>query len=580
MGTATDYCKQIKQGLRRHANFPPDVPIALGDYGRMQDHVFERVGNVGQLGVTFGVVRSTGKSGYSFKSQGNVDVALVGKGELDAAGAAAIRASVDIHFSRENAVFFAAAGVEVLVIDDLRALEASLIALLGEGRWEADFYVVTEVNTAAKTTALSSASSESAIKLEASSPAIEAVQLGDASLELQVKRSRNIGLEIVTEAGHTPLMQLARLRGFFHDSLRPDGEGWFGLSADAPAPIRLAADADTESARPTSADMPVGSPLLSAAALSVPGPASTPGAATASAEGRASARQLGLSQVSFDKARALNLYLPLLRASYEFSHGNQTPTLPAGVERLGTVVAREDAAASVTVLSPAAQAAVDNDRRALDAEAAASIAAGIANPDGFGFVVRMAGTTEFLVGIRGTQTPEEWVKNFTAIPQPWNEVPGFGLVHLGFEQMWRRVRRSVFDGLAGVPAGARVTFVGHSLGGAMATLGAADVKTNLGVDVDVDLWTVGCPRVGQVRFRKHFNALVPRALRVANQGDIVPHVPSVVELFMHVGLEVDVKGTNGNPHSLNAYENGIRKLPDTVASLAAGVVSVMAAPTP
>jgi predicted lipase len=221
--------------------------------------------------------------------------------------------------------------------------------------------------------------------------------------------------------------------------------------------------------------------------------------------------------------------------------------------------------------------------RALDEEAERSVvAAAIANPGGFGFVARVKNTDEFLVSIRGTQTPEEWVKNFTAVPNPWNEVPGFGVVHLGFEQMWRRIRVSVFQALRNVPARSRITIVGHSLGGAMATLGAADLKRNLGKDVDVDLWTVGCPRVGQLRFRSNFNRLVPQSFRVVNQGDAVPHLPSVLQLFVHVGKEVDVKGHDGNPHSLDAYQDGISKLADqgiTAVAAAAGAVMVPSAAT-
>jgi pimeloyl-ACP methyl ester carboxylesterase len=292
---------------------------------------------------------------------------------------------------------------------------------------------------------------------------------------------------------------------------------------------------------------------------------------------------LDIQTVPFEKTRSLEIYLPMLRASYDFAHGNPDPALPATLERLAKVEAGIDPVAAVAALTPQEQAAVDNDMRALDEEAARSIvAAAIANPGGFGFVARVKNTDEFLVSIRGTQTPEEWVKNFTAVPNPWNEVPGFGVVHLGFEQMWRRIRVSVFDALRNVPARSRITMVGHSLGGAMATLGAADLKRNLGKDVDVDLWTVGCPRVGQLRFRSNFNRLVPQSFRVVNQGDIVPHLPSVLQLFAHVGKEVDVKGHNGNAHSLDAYQDGIRQLADegiTAVAAAAGAVMVPAAAT-
>ena len=290
---------------------------------------------------------------------------------------------------------------------------------------------------------------------------------------------------------------------------------------------------------------------------------------------------LTVEAVSFEKTRALEIYLPMLRASYDFAHGNPNPPLPDSLERLARVEARIETLAAPEILDPEAQAAVANDMRALEQEADRNVVAGaVANPGGFGFVARVMNKDEFIVSIRGTQTPEEWVKNFTAVPNPWSEVPGFGFVHLGFEQLWRRVRTSVFQGLRGVPTGARITVVGHSLGGAMATLGAADVKRNLGRDVNVDLWTIGCPRVGLMRFRNNFNALIPNNFRVVNHGDIVPHVPSLLEFFAHVGREIDVRGHNGNPHSRDAYQDGISKLTGAgVTAIASPSIEVLSAAT-
>ena len=290
---------------------------------------------------------------------------------------------------------------------------------------------------------------------------------------------------------------------------------------------------------------------------------------------------LTVEAVSFEKTRALEIYLPMLRASYDFAHGNPNPALPNALERLARVEARIEPLAAPEILDPEAQAAVANDMLALDQEADRNVVAGaVANPGGFGFVARVKNTDEFIVSIRGTQTPEEWVRNFTAVPNPWSEVPGFGFVHLGFEQLWRRVRDSVLQGLRSVPAGARITMVGHSLGGAMATLGAADIKRNLGKDVNVDLWTIGCPRVGLIRFRNNFNNLIPQNFRVVNQGDIVPHVPSLLQFFAHVGKEIDVRGHNGNPHSRDAYQDGISKLTGAgVTAVASPSIDVLSAAT-
>jgi triacylglycerol lipase len=277
-------------------------------------------------------------------------------------------------------------------------------------------------------------------------------------------------------------------------------------------------------------------------------------------ESRFILEELEAAPSDFECARAIRAYIPLLEASYAFARGVENPPLPAGYEKVAPILLSEqEALEAMESLAPEAAAAVANDFRAVAAPSIEEGLEGIANPERFGFVVREKATKAIIVSIRGTQTPGEWVKNFTAIPNPFNEVPGFGLVHLGFERLWRAVRQSVFDALDGVPASSRITMLGHSLGGAMATLGTVDVRKNLN-RLKVDLCTFGGPRVGKIRFRGNFNKLIDRCFRVTEPRDIVPHVPSLVTAWAHVGLQIEVRSTVGNAHSLESYLEGLKKL--------------------
>jgi hypothetical protein len=231
--------------------------------------------------------------------------------------------------------------------------------------------------------------------------------------------------------------------------------------------------------------------------------------------------------------------------------------MPSGYTVLGEIrVSMAEAAAEAEMaefesLPLEAQQAVVNDAEAMEKA--------IADPEAFGFVVREEATGAILVCIRGTQTPREWLANFTAVPTPYRFVPGYGLVHLGFERMYRKVRASIRTALAGVGNDVRVTTLGHSLGGAMATLAAVDIRFNMGKS-QVDLCTVGGPRTGKVGFRRNFNRDLPLAYRVTNQFDVVPHVPSVITGWNHVGEEIEVDGNVDNPHSLAAYLEGLRNI--------------------
>ena len=69
-----------------------------------------------------------------------------------------------------------------------------------------------------------------------------------------------------------------------------------------------------------------------------------------------------------------------------------------------------------------------------------------------------------------------------------------------------------------------VWVTGHSLGAALATLATIRL-TNDGIPVN-GLYTYGCPRVGEVKFRSLFEENVTaRAYRLVNNNDIVARIP-------------------------------------------------------
>jgi hypothetical protein len=75
-----------------------------------------------------------------------------------------------------------------------------------------------------------------------------------------------------------------------------------------------------------------------------------------------------------------------------------------------------------------------------------------------------------------------------------------------------------------------VYFIGHSLGGALATLAAFDVFHNNENNVytkyvDVKLLTFASPRVGNESFADYFDEIIPNSIRVVNKYDIIPRTP-------------------------------------------------------
>ena len=176
-----------------------------------------------------------------------------------------------------------------------------------------------------------------------------------------------------------------------------------------------------------------------------------------------------------------------------------------------------------------------------------------------------ADPNDVFIAIRGTEGVWEWMQDFKFLPRPFPNVQGSGLAEDGFTDMYLSFSltagpSSTFlkDLAALIPAGAKVTISGHSLGSALATLLALDMAVN--TKFPVTLYTLASPRVGDLTFYNLFNHVVPDAFRVANRMDIVPKTPPPL-FYFHVGDETELvppsslKFELGCEHSILSYFN-------------------------
>jgi len=83
----------------------------------------------------------------------------------------------------------------------------------------------------------------------------------------------------------------------------------------------------------------------------------------------------------------------------------------------------------------------------------------------------------------------------------------------------------------------RVISTGHSLGGALATLGAVHAALTW-PEASISCFTFGSPSVGSSQFVKIFEQLVGRRIRAVHGRDIVPSVPPDFLRFQHVAPAV------------------------------------------
>lgn len=82
----------------------------------------------------------------------------------------------------------------------------------------------------------------------------------------------------------------------------------------------------------------------------------------------------------------------------------------------------------------------------------------------------------------------------------------------------------------------RIKIIGHSLGGAVATIAALDMKYSLGISVEC--YSLGSPRVGNDGFVFAFESANIPQWRLTHSDDPIPHLPFELLGFKHINNEV------------------------------------------
>jgi triacylglycerol lipase len=149
-----------------------------------------------------------------------------------------------------------------------------------------------------------------------------------------------------------------------------------------------------------------------------------------------------------------------------------------------------------------------------------------------------------LVAFRGTnpRLPVDWFTDLNALRETVSDLPG--KVHQGFNEALRAVWGPPPAGKEILPqrlldrGGRAVWITGHSLGGALAELCAAQAFFVNHVPIQ-GIYTFGQPRVGDETFGKAVqNSLGGEIFRFINDKDIVPRVPWFTTGFRHYGSEI------------------------------------------
>lgn len=141
------------------------------------------------------------------------------------------------------------------------------------------------------------------------------------------------------------------------------------------------------------------------------------------------------------------------------------------------------------------------------------------------------------VAFRGTADPVDVLTDSAFLPAPFPHVGPDVAVHGGFLDVFLTLADQVQTQLLAVPAGTKVMFTGHSMGGALAQLAAAHFSA-----WGPALVTVGAPCIGNAAFQRLLSesALPAGGIRIWNELDAVPYLAQAVG-YGHAGVAVKMR---------------------------------------
>lgn len=155
-----------------------------------------------------------------------------------------------------------------------------------------------------------------------------------------------------------------------------------------------------------------------------------------------------------------------------------------------------------------------------------------------------------VVSFRGSRSHANWQQNHKIKRVPTDLCPKCR-AHQGFWNAWLEIRDRIRDQVLHLRAGYpdfRLAIMGHSFGGAIATLAAGDLRrTNEDLLRVTEVYSFGSPRVGGEHLVEFLSKQSTLSYRITNNRDPVPRLPPWITGFRHTSPEYKIEHHSANP---------------------------------
>lgn len=145
---------------------------------------------------------------------------------------------------------------------------------------------------------------------------------------------------------------------------------------------------------------------------------------------------------------------------------------------------------------------------------------------------------------QGSQEDRDWLDNINFVKKELNKISSFESinskieVHSGFLRQYLNIK-DIVENQINENGYNNIIIIGHSLGGAIATLCSFDLSLNY-KNKKIKCVTLGSPRVGNRDFVKSYNNIVLDSTRITNEDDPVVKVPWMLLNYGHVASKLQI----------------------------------------